>query len=139
MPRVIPPSFPPRPMEQVPPLRQNPFEIPQISNPIPLIPPILPPLRRIPYNINMPHLPNNNHSIPHINNRIDELLEEVEITENILEKLKMKECSICLEEYSIGEKICYLPCFHDFHSECIKKWTKKSNKCPLCNNEIKFE
>ena len=51
----------------------------------------------------------------------------------------MKECSICLEEYSLEEKICYLPCFHYFHSECIKNWTKKSNRCPLCNNEIKFE
>lgn len=77
------------------------------------------------------HLDNNN-------NRINELLEDVKMTEETLNKCESKECTICLEEYKIGDNICYLPCFHYFHSNCIKQWTKRSKKCPLCNNEINF-
>lgn len=73
------------------------------------------------------------------NEKLIESLEEVEITEEILSKIKTKECNICLDEYKVGDKISYLPCFHFFHYICIKKWIEKSKKCPLCNNVIKFE
>ena len=75
----------------------------------------------------------------HNNGKIIELLEEVEITEEIYSKIKIKICNICLEEYKIKDKISYLPCFHFFHYNCIKKWIENSKKCPLCNIEIKFE
>ena len=54
------------------------------------------------------------------NNEIIRNLEEIEITEGIIDKAETKECPICLIEYSPNEKICYLPCFHFFHSKCIK-------------------
>ena len=72
-------------------------------------------------------------------NKIIELLEEIVLTEQILSKLDNKQCLICLDNYIKGEKISYLPCFHFFHSLCIKSWIKRSDKCPLCKNIIKFE
>ena len=68
-----------------------------------------------------------------------ELLQDMKLTKEILEKIENKQCLICLENYIVEENLCYLPCFHLFHSDCIKAWIKKSNKCPLCKNIIKFE
>ena len=30
------------------------------------------------------------------------------------------------------EKIKALPCLHEFHSECIKRWLDDENICPEC-------
>ena len=73
------------------------------------------------------------------NKKIEELLQETELTEQIINKLDNKQCLICLDNYLVGEKISYLPCFHMFHYLCIKSWVARSNKCPLCKNIIKFE
>ena len=70
---------------------------------------------------------------------ITDFVEEQELTDSMLEKGKQKNCSICLENYFVGDKIIYLPCFHFFHSKCIQTWMKSSDKCPLCNVEIKFQ
>ena len=70
---------------------------------------------------------------------IADFVEEQELTEDILKKGQQKNCSICLENYSIGDKIVYLPCFHFYHTKCIQTWVKSSDKCPLCNVEIKFQ
>ena len=81
----------------------------------------------------------NNNNERDNNNNIGDMLEEIYINQDIIDKAESKECPICLEEYSIENKICYLPCFHFFHSVCIKDWLKNSKKCPLCNVDIKFE
>jgi len=66
-------------------------------------------------------------------------------------------CSICrnfLQEPSInyqalgesghedGLTICFGACNHAYHFDCIQKWLKTRNNCPLCNSEwdtIKIE
>jgi DNA polymerase III alpha subunit (gram-positive type) len=71
--------------------------------------------------------------------KLEEILEEIELNEELIKKLDSNVCNICLDNYTIGDKICYLPCVHFFHAICIKSWVKRSNKCPLCKNVIKFE
>lgn len=42
-------------------------------------------------------------------------------------------CTICLEEFGIGEKVARMPCSHNFHKGCIWKWlVEECNSCPLC-------
>mmetsp|Transcript_31362 Transcript_31362/g.41689 ORF Transcript_31362/g.41689 Transcript_31362/m.41689 type:complete len:568 (+) Transcript_31362:2-1705(+) len=46
-------------------------------------------------------------------------------------------CSICLEEYTNGEKLRVLPCSHVFHTSCIVPWlTTRYPNCPLCKAEV---
>ena len=73
------------------------------------------------YNRRIQNFNNNNY----INNNHFNKLEEITINEDIIDKSESKECNICLEKYSINEKICYLPCFHFFHASCIKERFKK--------------
>ncbi|CAK9294946.1 unnamed protein product [Gordionus sp. m RMFG-2023] len=40
------------------------------------------------------------------------------------------ECTICLEDMSIGHDIARLPCLCIYHKECIDKWFTKSRSCP---------
>lgn len=47
-------------------------------------------------------------------------------------------CSICIEDFEIGEKLRLLPlCGHVFHTECITPWlTERSGSCPLCKQLV---
>merc|ERR1712217_261715 len=45
-------------------------------------------------------------------------------------------CTICLDDFHDGDVARRLPCRHDFHSECIKKWLRRSKQCPLCKYSI---
>ena len=47
-----------------------------------------------------------------------------------------KKCLICLDEFINNQDSIILPCIHIFHSNCIKKWMKRENFCPLCKNKI---
>ena len=78
-----------------------------------------------------------------IENRINktnikiENLEEIMIKEKSIININNDEkCMICLFNYSINDKISYLPCAHFFHSCCIKNWIIIKNKCPLCRINI---
>lgn len=42
------------------------------------------------------------------------------------------ECSICLDEYKVGDKQMTLCCFHRFHADCAKHWLSRSRRCPVC-------
>ena len=67
------------------------------------------------------------------------LLNESKINDESFVKNENKNCAICLDDYKIGDKITYLPCFHLYHSKCIKKWLKCSKKCPLCKKVVKLK
>lgn len=46
-------------------------------------------------------------------------------------------CCICLEELA-SEVVCYLPCSHYFHDECIDEWIIDAMSCPLCRYPMPY-
>ena len=50
--------------------------------------------------------------------------------------LKEDKCPICLQKYKGSDIIKEFPCKHIFHKNCIFKWLKTSNLCPLCKYDI---
>ncbi|CAL4989647.1 unnamed protein product [Urochloa decumbens] len=49
------------------------------------------------------------------------------------------ECAICFEGFEQdGEEVTVMPCSHrhEFHPNCIVKWLKRSNTCPLCRHQL---
>ena len=46
------------------------------------------------------------------------------------------ECSVCQAEYQPGDKLVKLPCSHDYHKDCVIKWLKQNNSCPICRKSL---
>lgn len=43
------------------------------------------------------------------------------------------ECTVCLQDFKLAEKVRVLPCNHAFHKKCIDPWLTKSVRvCPNC-------
>ncbi|KAL8256144.1 hypothetical protein R6Q59_031211 [Mikania micrantha] len=45
-------------------------------------------------------------------------------------------CCICLAKYANDDEVRELPCSHFFHTDCVDKWLKINNSCPLCKIEV---
>ena len=45
-------------------------------------------------------------------------------------------CSVCLDEFSSGDRLMTLPCKHRFHKPCIKTWLKTNGVCPVCRIDM---
>ena len=53
--------------------------------------------------------------------------------------LKEENCPICLQKYKNHDIIKEFPCKHIFHKNCIFKWLKQSNVCPICKHDLTEE
>ena len=84
---------------------------------------------------------NYNRDRNHRDNRGSDLLSFPEIVIEDINKLEEanKSCMICLEEFKSKEKVTALPCLHYFHTNCIKKWMKRKNECPICKFKLTKE
>ncbi|RYP55050.1 hypothetical protein DL768_000366 [Monosporascus sp. mg162] len=49
------------------------------------------------------------------------------------------ECTICIDEVSVGDEVTALPCKHWFHNDCVVLWLKQHNTCPICRASITGE
>jgi hypothetical protein len=58
------------------------------------------------------------------------------MTSDNLDDLLLTECSVCLDEFTIGDKVMILPCYHNFHEKCIREWLPLHQNCPLCRANI---
>ncbi|OMO87717.1 Zinc finger, RING-type [Corchorus capsularis] len=47
-----------------------------------------------------------------------------------------KQCTICLDEFSDGEELVWMPCGHVYHNHCIVTWLETSHLCPLCRFQM---
>jgi hypothetical protein len=45
-------------------------------------------------------------------------------------------CVFCRDEYSIGDKLRFLPCKHAFHASCVDEWLKANDSCPMCKRPV---
>ncbi|VVB11664.1 unnamed protein product [Arabis nemorensis] len=47
-------------------------------------------------------------------------------------------CTICIDDYCIGDKLRILPCQHKFHAACIDSWLRLWRSfCPVCKRDAK--
>ena len=60
------------------------------------------------------------------------------LTEQKKSEEKLNECIICLDDFKKDskKKATLDPCQHIFCFDCISKWSKKVNECPLCKREF---
>jgi len=48
-----------------------------------------------------------------------------------------EKCPICMVELEDGDLVKILPsCSHVYHGNCVDKWLKVNNSCPLCKREV---
>ena len=45
-------------------------------------------------------------------------------------------CAICLCNWEQYDSVTELPCKHCFHQDCIARWLKRKDACPLCNAQV---
>ncbi|KAK8521172.1 hypothetical protein V6N13_077290 [Hibiscus sabdariffa] len=50
-----------------------------------------------------------------------------------------KRCTVCLDEFSDGDKVTSTPCNHVYHYSCIVEWLKTSHLCPLCRYQMPID
>ncbi|KAK1386132.1 E3 ubiquitin-protein ligase MBR1 [Heracleum sosnowskyi] len=60
--------------------------------------------------------------------------EEEEAASSI--KAEDTKCSICQEEYMIGDEVGKIGCEHGYHMGCLKQWLQLKNWCPICKASV---
>ena len=50
------------------------------------------------------------------------------------------ECIICRDMlHGTEQKVCFLPCAHCYHEECVKEWIKYKPHCPFCKAKVSMK
>ncbi|KAL2060934.1 hypothetical protein VTL71DRAFT_8986 [Oculimacula yallundae] len=49
------------------------------------------------------------------------------------------ECSVCMDDVTMGVEVVVLPCSHWFHETCASAWLSEHNTCPICRKSIDSE
>ena len=70
-------------------------------------------------------------------NKLMSKLKSIKLTYD--EVKENKSCSICLDDYKVGDTVYLLPCYHIFHKECLYDAFKSKLKCPYCRKEKPFK
>lgn len=47
-----------------------------------------------------------------------------------------RSCTICLEDFLVGDVQRLLPCFHRFHDRCVDQWLQQRGCCPNCRTSL---
>ena len=74
---------------------------------------------------------------------------KTELTQNQIDQLPIEfydpnlnyninKCMICLEDFKNFEELRRLECLHIYHKDCIDKWLKKNNCCPIDKYKVKI-
>ncbi|GFO44219.1 RING finger protein 44 [Plakobranchus ocellatus] len=45
-------------------------------------------------------------------------------------------CVFCICDFEDKQLLRILPCFHEFHAECVDEWLKTNRTCPLCRHDL---
>ncbi|KAK7116691.1 E3 ubiquitin-protein ligase RNF126-B-like [Littorina saxatilis] len=63
-----------------------------------------------------------------------EALPNVIITASQVERIL--QCSVCMEDFFLGEDVRRLPCDHHYHDVCIVQWLRLHGTCPVCRKDL---
>ena len=78
-------------------------------------------------------------SCPPASRKVLSNLPLVTVTADDLLEASNKECTVCLDEQTLGSLACKLPCGHLFHKECVKDWLCRHCICPVCRLELETD
>ena len=76
------------------------------------------------------------HGNPPASQKAIDNLPKIEVNGDNINKFKDITCNICLEGFQKGNILRVLECKHEFHENCIIKWLKNRNTCPVCRHEL---
>lgn len=65
-----------------------------------------------------------------------EKLPEITICKDDTSKEDTNSCTVCMEDFSVGDKAIKMPCNHLFHKGCLVPWLELHNSCPVCRHEL---
>ena len=69
-----------------------------------------------------------------------ETMKQYTITKQTIEHYGIENvCSICKDEFELGQHAMDLPCNHYFHKDCIYPWLSEHNSCPICRYELQTD
>ena len=66
----------------------------------------------------------------------DNKIYPIKINQDVKKKYSLNECKICFS--SNNNDSIYLPCGHNFHTNCILDWFETSLDCPICREEVEW-